>query len=248
MYARCYSITTLVSVILYFVSGCAAPLVSDWGDQKSVPPVISNKPASKIYDYSHKEAALGTDKKWTVAILRFGDSREINEVPFGPDLKNKQSADGGTNVNVEITGIKTELSSTQVSPQISKRSREMLKSTLIESNAFIVVERERIEEILREINFSKTQYTDSMMKTDQKLLPAYYLLEGSLGINEDQTLGSNYEIACYLSAYDVRTGIVAATAVGLGSDRPEAIRNAVADLIRLMQHISKDDSQKSLEE
>ena len=110
----------------------------------------------------------------------------------------------------------------------------MLKNALVESRAFLVVERERIEEILREADFSNTKYIDSGRKLDATILPARYIIEGSLGLNEDRNLGTKNPIACYLNVYDIITSEVVASVAEGGKTRPEAIEEAVASLINKM--------------
>jgi hypothetical protein len=166
---------------------------------------------------------------------------------------------------------------------MNKRAREILKNSLVKSEAFNVIERERILEILREINFGKTKYVDPGTAADEgELISVRYLIEGSLGLNEDKTLkdtldkGPSYKdgapsqpgffdnvfhpgkvnrenmlaamrnmeaqkandrvrrncnIACYLSVYDVHTGAVVTTVMGLGGNGLEAIDDAVEELI-----------------
>jgi len=168
--------------------------------------------------------------------------------------------------------------------------REILKNSLVNSDAFTLVERERILEILREINFGKTKYVDSQTApADGQLYCVRYLIEGSLGFNEDKTLKGNldatenyrdvsdydpatfnifgkqklsrsqraaalqelrkrrlqrqaqrkFSVACYLSAYEVRTGRVKVSVMGLGTNGLEAINDAVEELIDELA--SKDD-------
>jgi hypothetical protein len=255
------------------------------GGEAPPPPPPSEKPPARTYDYTHK--VLDTAKhrggrKLAVAILRFGDTKEVDHVPWGDQPTSQGSQQGEMNVNVRI-GDDVAAGPGQTPPEMNKRAREILKHELVASEAFIVIERERILEILREVNFGKTKYADPDTAPDEgQLLCVRYLLEGSLGINEDMTLKDNLEkdadyrdaaeyqpglwdnifnpgkvnrekmavalrqvqqerakrlarekfsVACYLSAYDVGTGEVATTVMGLGTNGLEAISDAVEELV-----------------
>ncbi len=255
------------------------------GSEAPPPPPPGEKPQVRTYDYTHKvldsSKRLG-GRKLAVAILRFGDTKEVDQVPWGDAPASRPGQSGEVNVNVRI-GDDLGGEPSQTPPQMNKRAREILKHELVQSEAFTVIERERILEILREIKFGKTKYADPQTAPDEgQLLCVRYLIEGSLGVNEDKTLKDNLEkdadyrdaadyqpglwenifdrdrvnrekmaialrrtqqeraknltrrkfhVACYLSAYDVRTGEVAVTVMGLGTNGLEAISDAVEELI-----------------
>lgn len=249
------------------------------------PPPPADAPRARTYDYTHKvldTAKRRSGRKLAVAILRFGDTKEVEQVPWGDQPATAPAQQGEMNVTVHV-GDNVALPAGQTPPEMGKRAREMLKHALVESEAFRVIERERILEIIREVNFGKTKYADPATAPDEgQLLCLRYLLEGSLGINEDKTLKDNlakdgdyrdgaeyrpglfdnifnpakvnrekmaiamrrideqrakerarekFWVACYLSAYDVRTGEVAVSVMGLGSNGLEAITDAVEELI-----------------
>ena len=256
------------------------------------PPTDQAQPA-RTYDYSQKvlENNRHTGRKWTVAILRFGDTKEVEGVPFGKASSPSQSGSGEVNVNVKV-GDDAAATPTDTPPEINKRARETLKHELVKSDAFTVVERERILEILREINFGKTKYINPDTAADEgSLLAVKYLVEGSIGLNEDMTLKNNldkertykdgveyqpgmfdnvfnpgkvnqekmmielrkmqeersknkvrqkYNISCYLSVYDVHTGAVVTTVMGLGTNGLEAINDAVEELIESLSSLDTD--------
>ena len=69
------------------------------------PPAAAGQPDPlRSYDFSHK---LRVDPKrrlgqyWTVAILRFGDTRQMEDVPFGAE-EEKEKKPTGSEVNVEV--------------------------------------------------------------------------------------------------------------------------------------------------
>ncbi len=249
------------------------------------PPAKGEMAPTRTYDFSQNVLASARDRagrKWTVAVLRFGDTKEVDDVPFG--ATSQPSQNGQVNVNVKVgNDVPANPGPNQASPQLNKRAREILKHELVKSEAFTVVERERILEILREINFGKTKYVDPATAPEEgAMLSVRYLIEGSLGVNEDKTLKDNldaehsykdgadyqpgffenvfspekvnrekmlsalrktqeqrakdhlrreFNIACYLSVYEVQTGEVVCTVMGLGSNGMEAIHDAVEELI-----------------
>ena len=154
------------SLLLTLVSlGCGAKTTESAVPAPSPPAAAEALPA-QTYDYTHKVIA-GAEQRggqyWTVAIRRFVDTREVEAVPFGrkEDKAETTKSDGGVNVTVEIAGRRQQ-PDTPIGPppQLNKRAREILKNALVKSDAFTVVERERILEIIREINFGKTSFTD----------------------------------------------------------------------------------------
>jgi hypothetical protein len=246
---------------------------------------VETAPA-RTYDYTHTvlaNAKQRAGKRWVVAVLRFGDTKEVENVPFGPASAPAQTGGGQVSVNVKVVGVENTPPEPGAWPRMPKQYREMLKHALIKSDAFTVVERERILEIIREINFGKTRYADPAASPDEgELLCVRYLIEGNLGINEDKTLKDaiskertykdaadyqpglwdnifsrgkvnrekmqialrkleeqenraharrEFNVACYLSVYDVHTGEVVTTVMGLGSNGLEAIDDAVEEMI-----------------
>ena len=264
------------------------------GAEAPAPPPPSDKPQARTFDYTHKvvngSKRLG-GRKLAVAILRFGDTKEVDQVPWGDEPETQAGQKGEVNVNVRV-GDDVAIGRGQAPPQMNKRARELLKKELVKSEAFTVIERERVLEIIREINFGKTKYADPNTAPDQgEMLCVRYLLEGSIGLNEDKTLkdtfdkeptyrdAANYQpglwenvfdrgkvnrekmaialrkadgerrknlaqrkfwVACYLSAYEVRTGEVVATVMGLGSNGLEAIADAVEELMDELAMRSED--------
>ena len=253
------------------------------GIQAPPPAAAGAPPPVRVYDYTHKvaiDAKRRPGQQWTVAILRFGDTRSVDDAPFGREKTPEKTGGGDVNVNVEI-GARVPARPTQTPPQMNKRAREILKNALLKSAAFTVVERERILEIMREINFGKTKYVDPATAPAQgNLLGVRYLIEGSLGLNEDRTLKDTLDAkedyrdetdpgplrnifrrgranrrrqmaaleelrrrraqqrsqrkfsnACYLSAYEVQTGRIMVSVMGLGTNGLEAIEDAVEELI-----------------
>ena len=291
---RYINLAVVLSVVCAMV-GCGSTTNIPAGSTAPPPAPAQAPPQLRTYDYTHKVLAKAkryAGQHWTVAILRFGDTRQIEDVPFGEETTKETTDSGQVNVRLNVVGQQINAArSVQTPPQMNKRAREILKHALVESEAFAVVERERILEILREINFGKTGYVDPATSPEEgQLLCVRYLIEGSLGVNEDRTLKetldakedyrdmSDYEpgvldnvfrparsrrekrllalrelrkrrlqnsaqrkfgVACYLSAYEVQTGEVKTSVMGLGTNGLEAINDAVEELIDAL--IDKDD-------
>ena len=94
-------INIFVVLIICISGGCAAPPVSEWSRGPSVdtPPPVSEDKIEPIYDYKHSVRGPSGDKKWTVAILRFGDTREIPNVPYGDDSDKANVTDGSISID-----------------------------------------------------------------------------------------------------------------------------------------------------
>jgi len=272
----------LAALAMLGASGCGKDNVRA-GYAAPPPPPSSAPPPVRTYDFSHKviQSAKGrAGKRWTVAILRFGDTKGVEDVPWGAETRPSQT-NNQVNVNVKV-GPDAPAEPSQTAPLLNKRARDILKHELVKAEAFNVVERERIIEIIREINFGTTKYSDPETAPDQgQLLCVRYLIEGSLGLNEDRTLKDNldakisykdvdpppgmwenifnrgrinrekmqialnraredrhraamqraFHVACYLSVYDVHTGAVVTSVMGLGTNGLEAISDAIEELI-----------------
>ena len=189
--------------------GCEAEKTTPIGAPP--PPPAGPVASGQTYDYTQKvldTAKRRAGRKWTIAILRFGDTKEVEDVPFGPASQPSQTGGGQVTVNVKVGNERPALPA-ETPPQMNKRAREILKHELVKSEAFTVVERERILDILREANFGKTKYVNPDTTSDEgSLLSVKYLVEGSLGLNEDKTLKDNIDQdRTYKDAADYQPGV-----------------------------------------
>lgn len=79
---------------------------------------------------------------------------------------------------------------------MSARDRAFLKQELMESQSFVVVEREKILDIVREQNFGKTSYVNPATVVEPgELMGVQYLIEASVGLNMDLTALSQGNLA-----------------------------------------------------
>lgn len=127
-----------------------------------------------------------------MAILRYGDTKPIEDAPFGATSQAAQNSQ--VNVNVKI-GNDASTEPSQAAPWPGKNEQEMLKQALVQSGAFTVVERQRIVEVLREINFSESRYVDPQTAPEMgKIHAVQYVVEANLCRNQDRSLKGHVDV------------------------------------------------------
>lgn len=280
-----------IIIMVAFVAGCSDSnnQIAHAGEKPPQAQNNTDKPL-RTYDYEHSVQISSKNqpgRRWAVAILRFGDTGTVEDQPFGAETQPADTTGSDVNVHIEIANNNSSQQPLEDPPQLNKRGREVLKHTLMKSDAFVVIERERILDILREINFSKSHYVNPDTTGEiGSIYSVRYIIEGSIGLNEDPTLKGNlaedpsykdipsyhpglfenifgrsantrlyemqklqaqraktkaratYDCACYLSVYDVYTGEVVATVVGIGRNGLESIEDAVDELVSEMAQIN----------
>lgn len=240
-----------------------------------IPPPSANTapPVAKTFSYDHKVMPKITSPRWAVAILRFSDVGTAPTIAAPPP---------------DTVIIKVDPNSPPMDrPQMNKRAREILKHTLVQTKAFTVCDRERIGELIREINLGQTDVVDPNTSPPMgELISVRYFIEGSVGLNEDRTLKGaipnetdlrelenpgglenifdpsrggtrnratvfreirerrmreaarrTFAISCFLSVYEVHSGAVVATTMGLGVNGQEAITDAVDELVLTLSRL-----------
>lgn len=172
-------------------SGCADPK-AEVGRHPAPPPPPPRAEADRTYDYTHsiQQDGVGVlNRKLVVALVRFQEDRPVEDVPFGPGPE-IVPVEGSDNVvvDVQVGGVRTAGEPKQPL-SMNRRAREILKHELMESESFVLVERERILDILREQRFGQTRYVNPATSAEiGEVMSVQYLLEGSIGLNEDRTL------------------------------------------------------------
>jgi len=205
------------------------------------PPPTPAKP-SPAFDYKHKIKKVVRDRKPVIALLRPGDTAQMADaLPFGRGIT-VTDAQAFWVVN---PGRRDEPVYMPVSV------RQFLMRELLETREFVVVERERIMEILRELAFTKTQAVNpDTAPRPGRLIGVHYIVEGSffgtggLPPNDAALDGVKREIAkrqlaidprqacvMYLTVYKVETGEVKAMAIGADLQPLVAVKKAVEDLV-----------------
>jgi hypothetical protein len=176
------------------LAGCSSPPPEMAGTTQP-PPASIDAPPSETYDYTHtvqQRTRRGNGPHWTVAILRLGDTKDIKDAPFGagPDVDGVRRPTGATSLN--------------------KSGRDLVKHCLVQNEAFTVLERERIIEILRELNLAKSPYVNpDTAPKQQKVCSVRYIIEGTIGANGENTLQQSMEqrpdLKMALAAAEIRT-------------------------------------------
>ncbi|MFH0980858.1 MAG: hypothetical protein V2A79_04895, partial [Planctomycetota bacterium] len=104
------------------------------------PPPPPRAEAARTYDYTHSIQNGGRFKltrKFVVALVRFGEDRPVEDVPYGiePD-RPAPAGDGSTNVDVDVqVGGNRPAVREKEPPSLNLRSREILKRELMESES-----------------------------------------------------------------------------------------------------------------
>jgi hypothetical protein len=119
-----------------------------------------------------------------VALARFASDKALDDVPFGAERYPESAPD----VEINVQTINARSPREEKPFGLDLRSRAMLKRELQETDAFVVVERDRILDILREIQFGQSEYVNRDTSPEVgAIMSVQYLLEGSLGRNEDRS-------------------------------------------------------------
>jgi hypothetical protein len=230
----------VVSLALLGLSSCAAEPVS-----VSSPPAPGQDSSAPKFDYKHTIQKV-QERRPVVALLRPKDLVDLKDyLPFGRKKVVLQQ-EGDQVKRFEVQGEED-------APVLaSAEQRLFLMRELTRSREVILVERERIFEIVRELEFGETKYVDKDTKPKiGNLLGVHYILEPAFfpggtqpaqssvwaelakhasGRRKAEVLRAGLVVA-YLSAYDVQTGHVVAVAYGAGRTDAEAAGKVVEDLV-----------------
>ena len=174
--------------------GCTSSEEARRSPAPAPPPPPDEPQMQRTYDYPHTVENTwqqGLRRKLVVALVRFAEDQPVEDVPFGPKPEDEQPEDATATVelNVEIGGAPSANPPTVARPgALGQRSRHMLKRELLESDAFVVVERDGILDILRELQFGQNEHVNPETTPGLgEIMSVQYLLEGSIGRNEDRS-------------------------------------------------------------
>ncbi len=169
-----------IVLVATLLTGCTNMTYDHAGEPP--PPAQRGKETTRRFSYRHELRTLPA-RRHAVAILRVGDTREVEDVPFGETHQDSQTVDGDGSVGIWIESSAGGRRAAPPIPHLNASARALLRHVMVESGSFLVVERERILEILREVNFGKTGYVDPATKSpDGAILSARYLVEGFLTV------------------------------------------------------------------
>jgi hypothetical protein len=267
--------TLVLVVLLVGAPDGARPSVADekiYVAPPPPPPSEEEKPAP-TYDYKHEIKEVKRDRKPVLALLRAGDVVELQEyLPFGRGINISHS--GSAEVDVQTTrtdgtGRETTATVTGQGSTTIRTGREdapvfmpvpirqFLTRELVATRQFVVVERERILEIARELALAKTAAVNpETAPRPGRLIGVHYIVEGSyfctgaLPADDPALAAVKREIrkrrlnidpsqatVMYLTVYKVETGEVKAVACGADLRPLVAVQRAVEDLLDQMRDV-----------
>ncbi|MCX5653781.1 MAG: hypothetical protein NTY65_03910 [Planctomycetota bacterium] len=233
------------------LAACAAAVVLTAAPQTSLadkihvapppPPPPATAPA-QTFDYKHEVKKVVRDRKPVVALLRQGDVIQWADFfPFGRGTTITEARD----FSILTQGRRDE--PVYMPPSV----RQYLMRELLQTGEFIVLERERIIEIMRELAFAKTGAVNAeTAPRPGRIIGVHYIIEGSFfgtgglppddpaldGVKNEikkRRLNIDPRAACvmYLTIYKVETGEVKAVACGADLQPLVAVKKAVEDLV-----------------
>ncbi len=190
-----YSHLAVSLILAVGLWGCTSSEEARRSPAPAPPPPPDEPQVQRTYDYPHtaeQTRRQGLRRKLVVALVRFAEDQPVEDVPFGPKPEDEQPEDATATVelNVEIGGDAPSANPPTVARPgaLGQRSRHMLKRELLESDAFVVVERDGILDILRELQFGQSEYVNPETTPGLgEIMSVQYLLEGSIGRNEDRS-------------------------------------------------------------
>ena len=273
-----WAVLLSATALLVVLAGAPAGVRPSSADEKIYvpsppPPPSEEEKPPPTYDYKHEIKEVKRDRKPVLALLRVGDVVELQEyLPFGRGINTTRT--GTTTVDVEttrsdgtsekttgtITGDRSTTTRTgrEDAPLFMPAPiRQYLTRELVATRQFVVIERERILEIARELALAKTAAVNpETAPRPGMLIGVHYIVEGSyfgagaLPPDDPALAGVRHEIqrrrlnldpaaasVMYLTVYKVETGETAAVAVGADLEPLVAVRRAVEDLQDQMREV-----------
>ena len=220
----------------------------------------SEKTVTK-YSYKHKPLITQDDRNqmrdiYVLAVARVADTGLIDQSPFG----DKEPIGNAAGTDIEIkTEVKDDADITITSKQEQKlkpektpagfsiSARNQIISNLQLKRCFTIIERESINDIMREIEFGQSKWADKNNSAAiGNLQGVHYIVKGGIEINSqalisepvnsDNWVGhvgfpqdgrNDLPFIFRLRMYHVETGIIVAIGDGYGNTTNEAIKNAV---------------------
>lgn len=243
-----FSLSGAVSGLIVSAAALVAASCSSPKPIHTDPPPSAGLEESPTTEYTYEHSVAPPKpprgRRPVVALLRSGDLTELaDSLPFGRQ-KVVVIEEEGQPRSVELQGE-------DLPVLLPIGVRQVLLKELVDSDELLVVDRERIFEILREQSFGQTRHVDpeSAPKT-QRLIGVHYILEGAFypAGSEPATHSVWGEMGqfvsaeraapdavsravMYISAYHVETGMIVAIAFGADENHVFAVRKAVRDLL-----------------
>lgn len=185
-------------------------------------------PSTEGRDYTQKLITERVLKK-RLAVARFGDNIPVVESPFG---QKKQEDIVGEGVAIH----KEEMEPEGVEPSRSFTPR--LIQALAETGQFILIEREDINSLLREVSFGESRWVDKKKSAKVgKVLGAQIIVTGALGLNMNPETKRYQRLELLLRMYDVETSRIVGTAKTTGRTEDQVIERAVLEIVAVMDRV-----------
>ena len=240
------------------VLGCVPATVTPDATVPSARPVATD---NRPYTYEHTVRtgegdpgfAAPLPAKYIVAVGRVGDNKPV-DTPFG-------SRDAiAIEAQADDLELKAHAGPAPGKQGMSEVVREQLISLLVDSKYFEVIERDEINEIVRELDFGESKYVSKDGRAPiGNLYGARYIISGGPDVNvnafEDRACtpdnwvehvgfpekGRDDLPAVFrLRMYDVETGHIKAVGEGYALNHQEALRCAVTALERAVRRLERN--------
>jgi curli biogenesis system outer membrane secretion channel CsgG len=223
----------------------------------AVPPPSATTPPP-TYQYRHEiqttDAATGAAMaaEFVVAVARVGDTSAVDgtfgdkQVQMPANVTIKSSGQGGetrTTAGVDESLRTEKLAPEPTPPGFGHNVRTQLISLLAEAGGFTIVERESINDILREQSFSSSEWVVPSGAASGELAAVRYIVKGALEIQSvqsrpvtpdnwaDNTVTKEQMPYVFrLRMYSVRTGQIVAVGDGYAVTPTAAVESAVKGL------------------
>lgn len=263
--------------LLGMVSGCE-PKGSVTSGQ--VPPALKENNKASEFSYRHEVRLGGAGnalreelrKEYVVAVARVGDTSSV-DTPFGDralvvdsvQLKAKDSLGQETEIKVQTAEkvAQTRLQPEPTPPGFTATARNQLVFDLQRVGLFTVVERDSVNDVVRELKFGESKWVakEDAVPTGN-LQNVRYIIKGGLELNRealtnkivtsDNWVGkegfpekdnSDMPFVFRLRMYSVETGVIVAVGDGYGLSSREAIANSVTSLTNAIVRYHKTHTQ-----
>jgi len=242
------------ALIIGILGVSAAAVLGCWQVHVSAPPpppaAGAKAPATVTYDHTLKK--VDRTRKPVIALLRGGDLVALKDyLPFGRTLVANRIEANGSKTPVLVQG------GADADIRLPADIRPFLVREMLDTREFVVIERERILEIARELALAKTGAANpATTARPGMLIGVHYIVEaaywpvGGLPPDDPALDGVKREIArrrlrinpsqacvMYLTVYKVETGEVKAVACGADLRPMVAVKKAVEDLVDQMADV-----------
>lgn len=248
-------------VLVVVLAGCKeAPPPVDASSRVDVPAPV-NAPPAATYRHEHAVKVGGADAsaleamaaEFVVAVARVGDTSVVNS-PYGDkqvqlpnDVTVKSVGEGQGQVKT-VAGVDESLRAEKLAgepapPGFDQTARTQLISMLMDARCFTVIERESINDILREQEFSASGWVGQGGADVGELAAVRYIVKGGLELNpaapqevtpdnwaDRAPPGKAQPLIFRLRMYSARTGQVVAAGDGYADTPSAALEQAVQAL------------------